>query len=191
MVTAVVRMLALGMLLACWSAPASAERWKSCPKGPDGKCVRLPCEPFLADIRALAAYRRKADDPRCPGQARASALADQQQQKIDQIEAKMATTCIAQAVPIIRRVASIDVQRSDTNAAGQGVAVVRYTNNTEDSIRSATVTCSAMRADQVVATGKAIVPGPIAPAASRSVQVAIDLAGATFECVECDLTSER
>ena len=184
-------MLALGVLLACWTAPASAERWKSCPKGPDGKCLRLPCEPFLADVRALAAYRRKADDPRCPSHAQSSTLADQQQRKIDQIESKMSTVCIAQAVPIIRRVASIDVQRSDTNAAGQGVAVVRYTNNTEGVVQSATVTCSAMHADRAVATGRGVVPGPIAPAASRNVQVAIDLAGAAFDCVECDLTSER
>jgi hypothetical protein len=190
-VTVAVRVLVLGLLLACWSTPAGAQRWKSCPKGPDGKCLRLPCAPFVADVQTLAALRRKADDPRCPSQAQWSARADQQQQKIDAIEAKMSTECIAKAVPIMRRVASIDVRSSNGDTAGRAIANVRYTNNTDRTLASATITCSAMHDDKPVARATATVAGPITGAATRDVQVSIDLAGAVFACVECELTAEK
>lgn len=189
--TSVARLVVVGLLLASWSAPASAQRWKSCPKGPDGKCQWPACEPFLAGIETLAAYRRKADDPRCPWQGRSSALADQQQQKIDQLEPNMSTQCIAKAVPTMRRLASIDVRNSYAEEPSRAIAQVRYTNNADRTVASATITCSAMQDDRAAAKGTAVVAGPIAANATRDVQVAIDLAGASFSCVECELTQER
>jgi hypothetical protein len=190
-VTSVARVLVVGLLLASWCAPASAQRWKSCPKGPDGKCQWPACEPFLADIEALAAQRRKADDPRCPSRAQSSARADQLQRKVDQAEPTMTTDCIAKAVPIMRRVASIDVRNSYAEAPGRAGAQVRYTNNTDRTVASATITCSAMQDDRAVAKTTAAVAGPVAKGATRDLQVSIDLAGASFACVECELTAER
>lgn len=184
-------MLVLGLLLVCWSAPANAQRWKSCPKGPDGKCQWPACEPFLDDIRTLATLRRKADDPRCPSQAQWSARADQQQRKIDATESNMTTECIAKAVPIMRRLASIDVRNSYNGDAGRAGANVRYTNHTDRSVASVTITCSAMQDDRTVAKSTTVVAGPVAAGAARDVQVTIDLAGAAFACVECELTQER
>lgn len=189
--TVVVRVLALLLLLACWPTAASAQRWKSCPKGPDGKCQWPACEPFLADIASLATQRRKADDPRCPSRAQASARADQLQQKVDQAEPTMTTECIAKALPIMRRVASVDVRNSYSQEGGRAVAQVRYTNNTDRSVASVTITCSAMQADRTVAKAAAVIADPIAANATRDVAVTIDLAGASFDCVECELTQER
>lgn len=185
------RVVVAGLLSSLVAAPAFAERWKSCPKGPDGRCIKIPCEPFLDEVRSLAANRRKADDPRCPTRQQASDRADMHQKNIDGIEAKMATECIAKAAAIMRPVASIDVQRSWTSEAGQGVAAVRYSNNTERTLQSATITCSAMRDDKVIAVGKTLVPGPIAKGATRDVQVTIELGGTAFSCVECDLGHEH
>lgn len=187
----VVRVLVLALMIAGWCAPAAAQRWKSCPKGPDGKCQWPACEPFLADIEALAAQRRKADDPRCPARAQSSARADQLQQKVDQAEPTMTTECIAKAVPIMRRVASIDVRNSYSQEGGRAVAQVRYTNNADRTVASATITCSAMQDDRAVAKATATVAGPVAKAATRDLEVTIDLAGASFACVECELTAER
>lgn len=189
--TVIARVLVVGLLLASWAAPASAQRWKSCPKGPDGKCQWPACEPFLADIEQLATLRRKADDPRCPAQGQWSARADQQQRKIDASEAQMSTDCIARAVPIMRRVASIDVRNSYTEEPGRAVAQVRYTNNADRTVTSATITCSAVEDDRVIAKATATVAGPVATGATRDVQVKIELAGSSFACVECELTAER
>jgi hypothetical protein len=190
-VTVVARVLVVGLLLASWSAPASAQRWKSCPKGPDGKCQWPPCEPFLADIETLATFRRKADDPRCPSHGQSSARADQLQRKVDQAEPTMTTECIAKAVPIMRRVASIDVRNSYAEEPGRAIAQVRYTNNADRTVKSATITCSAMQDDRAVAKATSVVAGPIAANATRDARVTIDLAGASFACVECELTTER
>ncbi len=186
-----VLVLVVALVIAGSSVPANAQRWKSCPKGPDGKCQWPACGPFLDDIRTLATLRQKADDPRCPSQAQWSARADQQQQKIDATEAKMSTDCIAQAVPIMRRLASVDVRNSYPQAPGQAIAHVRYTNNTDRTVANATITCSAMHDDKAVATGKAVVAGPIAKGATGDVQVTIDLGGAAYACVECDLGREE
>lgn len=190
-VTVVVRMLVLALVIAGWSAPASAQRWKSCPKGPDGKCQWPACEPFLADIEALATQRRKADDPRCPSRGQSSARADQLQQKVDRAEPTMTMDCIAKAVPTMRRVASIDVRNSYPEEPGRAIAQVRYTNNADRTVQSATITCSAMHDDRAVAKATTAVTGPIAKDATRDVQVRIDLAGSGFSCVECELTQER
>lgn len=190
--TAIVRVsVVVVLLLVSWSAPASAQRWKSCPKGPDGKCQWPPCEPFLADIQQLATFRRKADDPRCPAQGQWSARADQQQQKIDASEAQMSTDCIARAVPIMRRLASIDVRNVYLEGPDRAVAVVRYANNADRTVTSATIACSAMQDDRPVAKATAVVAGPVAKGTNRDVQVTIALAGASFACVECELVTER
>ena len=188
--TVVVRVVALLLLLACWPAGASAQRWKSCPKGPDGKCQWPACEPFLDDIRTLATLRRKADDPRCPSHAQWSARADQQQQKIDAIEASMSTDCIAQAVPIMRRVASIDLRNVYSDGPDRVVAAVRYTNNTERGVEAATIACFATRDERVVGKSS-VVAGPIPKGATRDVKVSIDLGGESHACVECELVTER
>ena len=174
------------------STPAFAGWFKPpCPKGPDGHCVPVPCEPFLAEVRSLAAYRQKADDPGCPEHDQSSRLADQHQQIIDQEQGKMSTKCISQAAALLRPVASIDVQRSYENDAGYAVALVRYTNNTGRPVQTATITCSAIRDADLVAAGKGVVPGPIPDGSSRDLPVMIDLAGARFSCVQCDLAVEQ
>ena len=91
----------------------------------------------------------------------------------------------------MRAVASIDVQRSYVDAAGDAVAVVRYTNNAQQTVQNATIACSAFRDATVVAVGKAMMSGPVPDGASRDVNVTIALAGAPFSCVQCDLTLER
>ncbi len=189
-VTVVVRVLLVALLVVGWSAPVDAQRWKSCPKGPDGKCQWPPCEPFLHDIQTLAMFRRKADDPRCPAQATWSARADQQQQKIDAIEASMSTDCIARAVPIMRRVASIDLRNVYSDGPDRVVAAVRYTNNTDRGVEAATIACFATRDERVVAKS-AVVAGPIPKGATRDAKVSIDLGGESHACVECELTTER
>src|SRR6185369_6772519 len=100
-----------------------------CPKGPDGRCIEVPCEPFLAEIGTLASYRRQADDPGCPAHAQASALADRHQATVDESKAKMSTKCIRKAAALMRPVASIDVLRS-YEERGTAIVLVRYTNNT-------------------------------------------------------------
>ena len=162
-----------------------------CPKGPDGRCVTAPCDPFLDRVRLVADYRRKADDPRCPAQEQSSRLADLNQEVVDREQATMSTECIAKAAAIMRAVASINVQRSYPDDVGDAVAVVRYTNNARRTVQSATITCSALRDAAVVAVGKAVVSGPVPAEAGRDVRVTIALAGAPFSCVECDLTLER
>ena len=162
-----------------------------CAKGPDGRCEEIPCEPFLVEVRSLAADRRKADDPRCPAHEQASHLADVHQETVNREQAKMSTKCIAKAAAIMRRVASIDVQRSYENDVGYAVAVVRYTNNTHRTLQNATISCSAIRDADVVAVGKGVAAGPIPDGSSRDLQVMIELAGASFSCVQCDLTLEQ
>ena len=162
-----------------------------CKKGPDGHCEQIPCEPFLDEMRRLASYRRKADDPGCPAHQQSSHLADLHQENINRDQAKMSTKCIRQAAAIMRPVASIDVQRSYDNNLGQAIAVVRYNNNTHQTLRAATISCSAIREASVVAVGQGVVAGPIPDGAHRDLQVRIALAGASFSCVECELTSER
>ncbi len=184
--------IALLSFLLSMPTPTLAGWFKEpCPKGPDGRCVQVPCEPFLDEMRSLAAYRRKADDPRCPGHAQSSRQADVHQEKIDREQAKMSKECIGKAVAILRPVASIDVQRSYQNDVGNAVALVRYTNNSHRTLQDATISCSAMRDADVVAVGKSVTPGPIPDGSSRDLQVTIELAGAAFSCVQCDLTLER
>jgi len=103
----------------------------------------------------------------------------------------MTTECIAKAVPIMRRVASIDVRNSYAEEGGRAGAQVRYTNNADRTVKSATISCSAMLDDRAVAKATATVVGPVATGATRDLQVTIDLAGASFACVECELTAER
>ena len=141
-------------------------------------------------MRNLAAYRQKADDPRCPAHAQSSRMADLGQETVDRRQAQMSTECIAKAAAIMRPVASIDVQRSYANAVGDAVALVRYTNNTRRALQSATISCSAIRDAAAVAVGKGVVAGPIPDGSSRDLQVTIALAGAPFSCVQCELTSE-
>ena len=80
----VVRLATAWVCLMALATPASAGWFKEpCPKGPDGRCLYAPCEPFLDQMRLLASYRRQADDPGCPGHEQASLLADQQQKTVD------------------------------------------------------------------------------------------------------------
>jgi hypothetical protein len=162
-----------------------------CPKGPDGHCIPVPCDPFLEEVRALAAYRRQADDPRCPAHGQASHLADLQQESIDRSRAKMSTACIRKAAAIMRSVASVDVRTSYANDAGAAVALVRYTNNAQRAVRDVTISCSALRDASVVGVGTGVIPGPIQDGASSDLQIRIGLAGAPFSCVQCELTIER
>lgn len=172
-------------------APASAGWFGTpCPKGPDGRCVQVPCEPFLEEMRSLASYRRKADDPGCPAHAQSSHLADLHQEKVDRDKARMSTKCIRKAAAIMRPVASIDVRRSYEDA-GHAVVVVRYTNNTPRTLQSATISCSALKDTAVVAVGETVAPGPIPKGTSRDLEVRIDLAGRSFSCAQCEPTLEQ
>lgn len=186
-----VRSAALLVALALASSPAQAGWFKEpCPKGPDGHCIEVPCEPFLEEIRKLASYRRQADDPGCPGHAEASALADERQESIDRDKAKMSTKCIRKAAALMRPVASIDVLRS-YEQNGTAIVLVRYTNNTQQTLTRATITCSAIHEQKAVATGTGNVNGPVPDGATRELPVRIDLAGAAFDCARCDLGAER
>jgi hypothetical protein len=180
-----VRVVLLIVLLCLMPTPASA-RWlkKPCARGPDGRCVEVPCGPFLDEMRLLATQRRKADDPGCPGHAQSSHQADLHQENVDRRTADMSTACIRKAAAIIRPVASIDVRRSYEDA-GHAVAMVRYTNNTQRTLQNVVITCSAMRDTATVAVGKGVARGPIPAGARRDLEVKIDLAGAAFSCVEC------
>ncbi len=186
--------VALATALLCiftLATPASAGWFKTpCAKGPDGFCAYAPCEPFLDEMRALATYRRQADDPGCPAHAQSSLLADEKQKSIDVTSGKVSTACIRQAAAIMRPVASIDIRVSYAEH-GAAVAQVRYTNNTKKTVQDATISCSAMRDARAVGTGKGVARGPIADGATRDVQVSIDLAGEGFSCVECQLGVER
>lgn len=187
-----VRIVAVLMCLSMMPTPALA-RWlkKPCTKGPDGRCVKVPCDPFLAEIRSLATYRQKADDPRCPAHEQSSRMADLHQVIVDREQEKMSTRCIRQASEIMRAVASIDVRRSYANPAGDAVAVVRYANHTKRTVHSATIACSAIRDTAPVAVGEGVVAGPIPAGSSRDLQVTIALAGGSFSCVQCELVVER
>lgn len=185
------RLVVLAILLAL--APAArAERWfkPPCQRGPDGRCIEEPCDPFLDEIRALAAYRRLADDPGCPGHAEASALADQRQTRVDEMKAKMSTACIRKATEPMRQLASVDVLRSYAQG-GTAIVLVRYTNNSQRTVAQAAITCAALRGKDAVATGKGVAVGPIASGATRELPVRIDLRGATFECARCELELEN
>ena len=185
------RLAALALALLVPPRPTSAGWFKEpCPKGPDGHCIEEPCDPFLDEIRSLASYRRQADDPGCPEHAQASALADQRQQNVDRMQAKMSTKCIRKATELMRQVASIDVLRS-YEQHGNAIVLVRYTNNSQRSVTEATITCSALRGKDVVATGTGVATGAIADGASRELPVRIDLRGASFECAQCELGPER
>jgi hypothetical protein len=172
---------------------AASARWfkPPCPRGPDGRCIEVPCEPFLEKIRILAIHRRRADDPGCPWQAQASRLAERQQAIVDQEKGKMSTACIRKTAALMRPVASIDVLRSYRDANGSAVALVRYTNNAHRTVQDATITCSAMRDLTVIATGTGVAAGPIPADASRELPVRIPLGGAAFSCAQCELTLER
>lgn len=184
------RLAALLVALLLAPSPTRAGWFKEpCPKGPDGHCVQVPCEPFLEEIRKLASYRRLADDPGCPGHAEASALADQRQESVDREKAKMSTKCIRKAAAMMRPVASIDVLRS-YEQRGVAIVLVRYTNNTQQTLTRTTITCSAVRDQTSVATGTGTVNGPIPDGASRELPVRIDLGGAAFDCARCDLGPE-
>jgi len=186
-----VQLLTAWVCLLALSTPASAGWFKTpCPKGPDGFCAYAPCEPFLDEMRALAGYRRQADDPGCPGHSQSSLLADQKQQSVDVTWGKVSTACIRKAAAIMRPVASIDV-RVSYGQHGAAVAQVRYTNNTKKTVKDATIACSAMRDARAVAKGQGVAKGPIRDGATRDVEVRIDLGGEAFACVECELGIER
>lgn len=185
-----VRLAASLFALTLSAQPAAAGWFKTpCPKGPDGHCIEEPCEPFLDEIRSLAAHRRAADDPGCPDHTQASALADQDQQTVDRMKDKMSTKCIRKATDLMRQVASIDVLRS-YEQNGSAVVLVRYTNNTQRTLPEARIECSALRGKDVVATGTGVATGPITDGATRDFPVRIDLRGGTFECAQCELGAE-